>query len=340
MKWAGRGELTLAKALYLSDDITSASSAENRYPFCTQHTATCMIIHVQINELTNGEFVDVNLVKNGTILVGTFRILPGTPAAGQSSPPIMLSPPEAVFAPGDDIEVQLFLSDGASETIAVEVVVEFLGPRGPTGPEGGPPGPTGPCCTGPTGAMGIGSTGPMGPSGGLRHALITFASGESVTLIHNTGAADDVGAVIGFGSSFDGVTPAEGGNIILTASLAKPDSYAFPVALTGGALNQLKVYFTNLVGTSIPSNGVNIITEIYYQVGPPNNTFSPAGAPVIMFTSGFLSAGIGMLGTSFPVLGLANVQRLALVCRLAVVGTDAPVTITGNVSASLSILEA
>ena len=179
MKWAGRGELTLAKALYLSDDITSASDQENRYPFCTQHTATCMIIHVQINELTEGEFVDVNLVKNGTILVGTFRILPGMPAAGQSSPPIMLSPPEAVFAPEDDIEVQLFLSDGAGETIAVEVVVEFEGPRGPTGPQGeaGPTGPTGPVGS----ATNTGATGPAGPQPLIAAALInvdgTQASG-------------------------------------------------------------------------------------------------------------------------------------------------------------------
>jgi hypothetical protein len=115
-----------------------------------------MIVHVQKNELIVGETAVVNLVKNGSILVGAIDVT--TVPQGSTSAPLMLAPPNAVFAPGDDIEVQLFVSDGGGETIAVEVVVEFQGPRGPTGatgPSGGPAGPTGPTGPAPTAVSGL-----------------------------------------------------------------------------------------------------------------------------------------------------------------------------------------
>jgi hypothetical protein len=172
LKWSGRADAgEIPQLVSLSDDVLSSSLEDNRYPFCMPHTATCLIVRAQINTFSSsfGPAV-VNLIKNGAVLVGSIPV----PPQGTTAAPLVLVPPASAFAPGDDIEVQIALPSG-SGTVAVEVIVEFLGPSGatgPTGPSGGPTGPTGPTGstgdtgpTGPTGPTGVGATGPTGTPG-------------------------------------------------------------------------------------------------------------------------------------------------------------------------------
>ena len=133
MKWSGRVDAgEIPQLVALADDITSSTLDENRYPFCTQHTATCLIVRAQINTFSSlfGPAI-VQLEKNGVVIVGTIAV----PPTGTTSVPLMLLGAAAVFAPGDDIQVRVIAPSG-SGTVAVEVVVEFLGPAGATGATG------------------------------------------------------------------------------------------------------------------------------------------------------------------------------------------------------------
>ena len=153
MKWSGLVEAGSdgPETVSLYDDLLESVPFANRYPFCSQHTATCMIIRTMIYTVAPSQTATVNLYKNGTILVGSITV-PPVPG-GTTSAPLMLVGPNAVFAPLDDIQVQLVV-DGGTGNVAVEVVVEFLGPAGATGP------------TGPSGGP-VGATGPTGPATGL-----------------------------------------------------------------------------------------------------------------------------------------------------------------------------
>lgn len=324
MKWSGTASvLPVASPQNLADDIVSlaGSSSGRRYPFCGTHTTTCIAVRTEANTLEStvgpAPTATINLLMNGvTLLVA----VPAPPAGTSVSVPIV-----ATFNDGDDIEVQVSFT-GVNETstgrIDVEVVVEFQGPSGvtgPTGPSGGPVGPTGPAGTA------AGAT------------IIAFGSGPPVTLDHVVSGTEDRAAVTAFGSSFSGVN-ASGVTIDLTGGAGIPSNMAWSQP-RDGTLTQLSVFFSFTSAVAIPlGTTVSIRTEIYRST-TPNNVFSPTGVLVDLPlpTNALISIGDTFNGTAAAALAVNNQDRLLLVTKLIVTGTDIDIEMVGYVSAGLLI---
>lgn len=96
-------------------DIGPGNAADNRYPFALSHTAVALAIRSGTNTFTGA--TTLNLLKNGV----TFASAP-VPASGITTTPAI---PSTVFAPGDDIEVQVAIPAGVTGGVAIAVVVEF-----------------------------------------------------------------------------------------------------------------------------------------------------------------------------------------------------------------------
>jgi hypothetical protein len=131
MKWSGLVNADVAGVTRnLADpgtDISALSTIVNRYPFCSDHKATCFAIRTETNSLANTTAI-VRLLRNGGVIASAVP-----PGVGLNlSVPIA---PLELFAAGEDIEVQVVLTADAlaAGAIALEVVVEFEGPRGPGG---------------------------------------------------------------------------------------------------------------------------------------------------------------------------------------------------------------
>jgi len=143
------------------------------------------------------------------------------------------------------------------------------GPTGDTGPTGaGVTGPTGD--TGLTGATGpTGDTGPTGATGG--GAIIPYASGiVPVTLVSvNVGVALATGALLGFGSSSDGISLELTGELELDAAIG---DYAF-VAPRDGKITSLAGFFSSAAPITVA--GSHIQLQIFIADNPLSNTFDP-----------------------------------------------------------------
>ncbi|MDM5239248.1 exosporium glycoprotein BclB-related protein [Bacillus cereus] len=198
------------------------------------------------------------------------------------------------------------------------------GPTGGTGPTGaGATGPTG--GTGPTGATGAGvtgstgdtgltgatgptgdtgPTGPTGPTGATGGgAIIPYASGiVPVTLVSvNVGVALATGALLGFGSSSDGISLELTGELELDAAIG---DYAF-VAPRDGTITSLAGFFSSAAAITVA--GSHIQLQIFIADNPLSNTFDPqvpvlALAPTLPVVAlpGATAAGI-IQGLNIPV---------------------------------------
>jgi BclB C-terminal domain-containing protein len=206
------------------------------------------------------------------------------------------------------------------------------GATGPTGPSGGPTGPTGP-----TGAIGAtGSTGATGPTS-LTSAIIPFASGDPGALVHVLTGVADTGAFIGFGSSVDGVAvggatvdlTGDGTGTLLDMAFSMPRD---------GTLTQLSVFFSNVGTVEVFPTGVSVVVQVY-RSATPDNTFTPIpGALVTLpLPAGLLSNGFIANGTTALAVAVSNQDRLLLVAKLIVTGTDVAAATSGYISAGLAI---
>ena len=204
------------------------------------------------------------------------------------------------------------------------------GKRGHRGSRGddGTTGDTG--ATGPTGATG--ATGATGSS-----AIIPFASGEPDALVHVLGGLLDTGALVGFGSSMDGVAVG-GGTIDLTGGVGFPSNMAFSMP-RDGTLTQLSAFFSNALIVAVLPAGVSVVVQLYRST-TPDNIFTPVpGALVTMpLTAGVLGLGDFVSGTTPLAVAVSNEDRLLLVARVTVSGSpDIAVAVTGYISAGLAI---
>jgi BclB C-terminal domain-containing protein len=198
------------------------------------------------------------------------------------------------------------------------------GATGATGPSGGPPGPTG--ATGATGAAGL-----AGAS-----AIIPFASGEPDALIHVLEGVLDTGGLIGFGSSLDGVAVG-GGTIDLTGGVGLPSNLAFSMP-RDGTLTQLSAFFSNVIAVAVLPVGVSVVVQLYRSATPDNIFTAIPGALVTMaLPPGLLASGTFESGTTALAVAVSNQDRLLLVAKLTVGGTDVAVAVTGYISAGLAI---
>lgn len=226
--------------------------------------------------------------------------------------------------------------NGDSLQILFENPCSPAGPTGATGPTGptGATGPTGP--TGPAGAVGAigptGATGSDGISGGV--SIIPYASGLPVSLTAVLGELLNTSALVGFGSSIDGISTL-GGTINLTSVTGS--SYAFSVPVSG-TITSIAAYFSTTLSVNLLSPIT--ITAQLYQSTTPNNIFSPIpGTEVILAPSltGIITIGDScngiLTGLSIPV---TPETRLLLVFSAETEGILT--TIVGHAGAGVSIV--
>ncbi|MDU6337567.1 MAG: exosporium glycoprotein BclB-related protein [Clostridium sporogenes] len=202
-----------------------------------------------------------------------------------------------------------------------------IGITGPTGPIGitGPTGPIG--VTGPTGPIGI--TGPTGPTGAS--AIIPFASGGPVALVTVLGGLANTGALLGFGSSFPGVT-VSAGTITLSPTVS---DFAF-VAPRTGTITSLAGFFSATVGVTLLSP-VQIRLTIY-TAPAASNTFTPVGTPLLLTPAlGVIAIGTTASGITAEAIPVAAGDKILLVADSDTLGVSLASTVTGYVSAGIAI---
>ena len=105
-----------------------------------------------------------------------------------------------------------------------------------------------------------------------------------------------------------------------------------------GVLTQLSAYFSNLVVLNVPlGSTINIVAQLYRST-TPNNIFAPVpGAIVTLPLVGPIAVGFNLSGTTPLAVAVSNQDRLLLVSRVTVSGTDLVTTVTGYISAGLAI---
>lgn len=213
------------------------------------------------------------------------------------------------------------------------------GPVGPAGADGadGEPGPAGPA--GADGADGVdGAEGPQGPQGPAgadgQSAILPFSSGTPVVLTTLLGDLISTGAVIGFGSSFEGVNidddsiDVSGGGSIL--------NFAFPLP-RDTTITDISAYFTVTAEVSL-ATPVSVVASIFSA--PPGETlFTETSITVILEPEldGLITIGEVLTGSSN---GLSETfpsgTRLLMVFYTEADTTIASV-VTGFASASIAI---
>ena len=201
------------------------------------------------------------------------------------------------------------------------------GLRGVTGPTGlrGVTGPTGlRGVTGPTGLRGI--TGPTGAS-----AIIPFASGGVAVLETVLGGLANTGTLLGFGSSFPGVT-VSAGTITLSPAIA---DFAF-VAPRAGTITSLAGFFSAAIGVTLLSP-VQIRLTIY-TAPAGSNTFTPVGTPLLLTPAlGVIAVGTTASGITAENIAVAAGDKILLVADTDTLGVSLASIVTGFVSAGIAI---
>lgn len=178
-----------------------------------------------------------------------------------------------------------------------------------------------------------GPTGPTGASGGS--AIIPFASGEPGELVHVLGGLLDTGMLVGFGSSLEGVDVGSG-TIDLTGAVGFPTNMAFSMP-RDGTLTQLSAFFSNVLEVLL-TDDVSVDVQVYRSTTPDNVFTAIPGAVVqMLLPAGTIVVGGVFSGTVPLAVDVSNQDRLLLVARLTVPGTDVAVSVTGYVSAGLAI---
>jgi BclB C-terminal domain-containing protein len=179
-----------------------------------------------------------------------------------------------------------------------------------------------------------GPTGPAGPASGS--AIIPFASGTPDDLVHVLGGLLDTGAVIGFGTSLDGIAVG-GGTVDLTGGAGIPSNMAFSMP-RDGTLVSLAAFVSLAAGVVLFPTNAGIAVQVYRST-TPDNIFSPVpGALVtIPLPAGPLLAGVFASGTADFSVPVSAGDRLLLVARVAVSGTDLATVVLSYVSAGLAI---
>jgi BclB C-terminal domain-containing protein len=246
------------------------------------------------------------------------------------------------------VKVNVNVPAGAAGATGATGATGPAGAAGATGATGaaGTTGATGPAgaagATGATGAAGTtGATGPAGATGATgatgtpgAGAIIPFASGVPVALTSVLGGLLDTGALIGFGSSFDGVTIG-GGTITLNPGIGGVFDFAF-VAPRAGIVSSISAFFSTTVAAIIGTS-VTVRAELY-TAPAASNTFSPSGAFVLL--SPTLGPIINLFevstGTAATALPVATGDKLLLVFSIDT-AVSVLTTLVGFASAGIAI---
>jgi BclB C-terminal domain-containing protein len=180
-----------------------------------------------------------------------------------------------------------------------------------------------------------GHTGPAGPAGSS--AIIPFASGTPDAMAHVLGGLEDTGAVIAFGASSD-IVAVGGATIDLSGGVGIATNMAFSMP-RAGTLVGLSAFFSSVTAVTIPGGSTaNVVVQVYRST-TPNNIFTavPGALVTLPFPPGLISIGTLESGSASFSVPVSNGDRLLLVARLTVTGTDIITTLTGYISAGLAI---
>jgi len=236
---------------------------------------------------------------------------------------------------------------GATGAIGPTGATGAIGPTGATGAVG-PTGATG--AIGPTGATGAigpigptgatGAIGPIGPTGATGEtglpgngALIPFSSGIPASMTSLAGGVVGLPSVISFGDNVQ-LPTALGATIDLTG--LTDETFIVP---RDGTITGLSVFFSSTAVSVITGSTVNIHASLYY-VNPANNIMALLpGSSVTLVPSFSDSIAIGDTASINQALDIPILAgtRLALVLSITVSDEGIATTLTGTVSAGLSI---
>eukprot|EP01133_Synstelium_polycarpum_P010054 gene10054-11728_t len=170
-------------------------------------------------------------------------------------------------------------------------------------------------------------------SGTASGSIIPYASGAPVVLTTIAGGLVGTTSVVGFGSSFPGVSLL-GGSIDATGIT----NFAFSMP-SSGTIKSISAYFSNTVALALVGSTVTITAQLYSS-STPNNTFTPIpGASVTLAPSqtGVLSIGSVSNGiTSGLSIPVTPETRLLMVFSATAVGLSLVNTVTGYASAGVA----
>jgi BclB C-terminal domain-containing protein len=165
-------------------------------------------------------------------------------------------------------------------------------------------------------------------------AIIPFASGLPITMTTIAGGLAGTTSVLGFGSSFVGVSLL-GGAIDATTL----NNFAFS-APKNGTITAISGFFSNTLALALIGATVTVTAQVY-SAPPGSNTFTPVpGATAVLAPALGGIVGIGTTtsgsttGLSIPVVAG---QRLLMVFSASAAGITLINTVTGYASAGLSI---
>lgn len=197
--------------------------------------------------------------------------------------------------------------------------------------------------TGDTGPQGIpgtavntGATGSVGPTGAVSAgAIIPFASGLPISLTATFTGLADLGAVIGFGSSFDGISVG-GGSVSLVGAPGSALDMAWS-APRSGTLSSIAASYSNVLALNLLSNSATVNVTLYSAVAG-SNTFTPLAATVSMVLTGNLVLGTTSSGLTFPLaIPVVAGSRYLCVASVTTAGPTTPTTLNGYISAGVNI---
>ncbi|MFJ7747903.1 exosporium glycoprotein BclB-related protein, partial [Peribacillus sp. NPDC097295] len=221
---------------------------------------------------------------------------------------------------------------GATGTAGATGATGTAGATGATGTAGatGATGTAG--ATGATGTAGAtGATGTAGATGVTGSgAIIPFASGTPVALTSVLGGLANTGALIGFGSSFEGVTVGGGTITLGTGGIL---NYSF-VAPRAGTITSISGFFSATATVTLGA-AVTIRAQIY-TAPAASTTFTPTGAFVDLApTLGpIISIGEVASGTSAVAVPVAAGDKILMVFSI---NNTLISTVAGFASAGISI---
>lgn len=177
-----------------------------------------------------------------------------------------------------------------------------------------------------------GHTGPAGSS-----AIIPFASGTPNALVHVLGGLEDTGSVIAFGASSEDVA-VNGTTVDLSGGVGVALNMAFSMP-RDGTLTALSAFFSSVAAVTISDGSTADVVVQVYRSTTPNNIFTavPGALVTLPFPAGLISIGTFESGNAAFSVPVSAGDRLLLVARLTVTGTDIVTTLTGYISAGLAI---
>lgn len=169
-------------------------------------------------------------------------------------------------------------------------------------------------------------------------AIIPYASGLPVALATVLGGLLNTSALVGFGSSVNGIAIGNGGIIDLTGAAGTLLNMAYSVP-RDGVITSMSGFFSTTVALNLVGSTVTITAQLYQSTSPDNDFTAVPGAIVTLAPplTGILALGTISSGTTTGLnIPITAGSRLLLVFS-ASGGSGILTTVAGYASAGVSI---